>query len=410
MKRMLAFATLLGALCAVAALVSSTAVQAAPPPSPPSHVAGVVPTIGHHQQALGSGNLVYHNGPVMTTNRTYAIYWQPNGYSYGSGYQSTINQFFTDVGADSGKSSNVYAVDTQYSGIQYSSSFGGSVTVTTAFPASGCSLYEGDITECLTDAQITAEIDAVATAQGWQKNGTNMFFLFTPQKVGSCFDPSGSQGCAYTDYCAYHGYTNGNAIYANMPYGKHSGCDEGQYPNGTDADPTINVTSHEHNEAITDPYLSAWWDNAGYEIGDKCAWIFGSVSGSNGSEYNQTINGHHYFLQEEYSNSGTACLQTYGGGSGGGGGGGSAPKITTFSPTSGKRGSTVTITGTNLSGATWVGLYRSSSAYWKSPNWSSSSTTITATVASNAAKGYSHWRVTTPYGTATSTGSFYVTG
>jgi hypothetical protein len=404
---MLASVTLLGALCAVAALVSSSAVQAAPPPSPPSHVGGIVPTIG--KQSLGSGNLVNHGGPVMATNKTYAIYWQPNGYAYGAGYTSTINQFFTDVAADSGKTTNVYAVATQYSSIQYSSSFGGSVTVTAPFPASGCPIYEQDITECLSDTQIQNEVNTVATAQGWAKNATNMFFVFTPKNVGSCFGSSASSGCAYTDYCAYHGYTGAGAIYANMPYGQHAGCDEGQYPNGDDADPTINVTSHEHNEAITDPHLNAWYDNAGYEIGDKCAWIFGGVSGSNGAEYNQTINGHHYFLQEEYSNSGSACLQTYSGSGGGGGGG--APKITSFSPTSGKRGSTVTITGSNLTGATWVGLFRTSFAYWKSPSWTVvSSTSITATIATNAATGYSHVRVTTPSGTATSTGYFNVTG
>lgn len=404
MKRTFAFATLLGALVVVAALVSSTAVQAASP-LPASHISGVVPTIG--KQVLGAGNLVNHGGPVMTTNKTYAIYWQPAGYAYGSGYQSTINQFFGDVAADSGKTSNVYAVDTQYSSIQYSSSFGGSVTVTTPYPASGCPIYENDISVCLTDAQITAEVDAVATSQGWAKNGTDMFFLFTPLHVGSCFDANTSDGCAYTDYCAYHGDTPGGAIYANQPYAKHSGCDEGQYPNGNDADPTINVTSHEHNEAITDPQLNAWYDAAGYEIGDKCAWIFGSLSGSPGSEYNQTINGHHYFLQEEYSNNGSACLQTYAGGGGGGGGG--APTITGFSPTSGKHGITVTITGTNFTGATWVGLVKSFFAY-KSPSWTVvSSTKITATVPSMPT-GLARWRVKTSAGTATSSASFNVTG
>jgi len=68
-----------------------------------------------------------------------------------------------------------------------------------------------------------------------------------------------------------------------MPYtGGVGGCDEGQYPNGASnqADPTINVTSHEHNEAITDPQLNAWYDAAGYENGDKCAWDFGPLIGS----------------------------------------------------------------------------------------------------------------------------------
>jgi len=405
MKRMLAFATLLGALSVVAALVSSSA-SAVPAASPsiPAHVGGVVPTIG--KQVSGSGNLINHGGPVMTTNKTYAIYWVPNGYSIASGYDTTINQFFTDVAHDSGMSSNVYAVDVQYSSIQYNSTFGASTIDTNPFPSSGCPLYNG-LSECLTDAQVIAEVDNQINAHGWTRNATNMFFLFTPQNVGSCFD-SGGSSCAYTAYCAYHGYTPSGAIYANQPYAAAAGCDEGQYPNGASnqADPTINVVSHEHNEAITDPQLNAWYDAAGYEIGDKCAWDFGALSGPNGAEYNQTINSHHYFLQREYSNDGRACLQTYGGGGGGGG----VPTISSFSPTSGPHGITVTINGNNFNGATWVGLVHNGYATYKSPFWTVvSNTKITVTVPSTP-RGLSKWRVKTPGGQATSTGYFNVTG
>ena len=143
-----------------------------------------------------------------------------------------------------------------------------------------------------------------------------MFFMFTPQNVGSCFDSSGSQ-CAYTVYCAYHGTANSGAIYANQPYAAQSrGCDEGQYPNGdsNQADPTINVTSHEHNEAITDPQLNAWYDAARQRERRQVRLELRRRSqGPNGAEYNQTINGHHYFLQREYSNSGHTCDQTFGG-------------------------------------------------------------------------------------------------
>ena len=197
-----------------------------------------------------------------------------------------------------------------------------------------------------------------------------------------------------------------------MPYtGGVGGCDEGQYPNGSSnqADPTINVTSHEHNEAITDPQLNAWYDNQGAENGDKCAWNFGALSGSNGAEYNQTINGHHYFLQMEWSNSNPnlTCVQTY---SIGGGGGGGVPTISSFSPTSGPHGITITINGNNFNGATWVGLVRNGFATYKSPFWTVvSNTKITATVPSTP-RGLSKWRVKTSGGTANSTGYFNVTG
>lgn len=267
-------------------------------------------------RALGSGNLRYHGGPVEHTNTVYAIYWVPPGFSIESGYDTTINRFFGDVAADSGKTTNVYYTGTQYydgsGNVQYSSSFGGSYTDTSALPASGCS--DSYTSVCLTDAQLQAEIEKDIAAAGWSASPTKEFFLFTAKGIGSC---SGSS-CAFSSYCAYHSWIGSGSsviLYANMPYADTvpSACDEGSsyHPNGNDADATINVTSHEHNETITDEQGSAWYDSAGYEDGDKCAWIFGSTRGSTAyGYYNETINGDHYWLQEEYSNHDRGCVQS----------------------------------------------------------------------------------------------------
>ena len=129
--------------------------------------------------------------------------------------------------------------------------------------------------------------------------------------MGSCY--SGSS-CAFSSYCAYH--SNGTAsngtsfLYANQPYAATvpAACDSGKHPNGGDADATINVASHEHREAINDPFGNAWYDRRGYEGSDKCAWDFGTLTGPN---YNQTINGHHYILQQEWSNTNSGCRLSY---------------------------------------------------------------------------------------------------
>ena len=55
-------------------------------------------------------------------------------------------------------------------------------------------------------------------------------------------------------------------------------------------------------EAATDPLLNAWYDLAGYEIGDKCAWIFGSGNGD------VTWNGHSYEVQKEWDNHVRGCV------------------------------------------------------------------------------------------------------
>jgi len=288
------------------------------PPGAGSHIFGVVWAHGReaasvHNQ-LGGSNLSYHNGPVMLTNKTYAVYWVPAGYSVSSGYESLINGFFQNVAADSGKSSNVYFATTQYynssrTHILYSSSFGGSYVDTNPLPASGCT--DSYTSVCLSDAQIQAEVDRVATAQGWSRSGAE-FFMLTAKGIGSCAGTS----CAFSYYCAYHSNFNasaGNTLYANMPYADTvaAACDSGQHPNGDDADPTINVISHEHNETITDMWGTAWYDRRGNEDGDKCAWNFGTALGSTSSgQYNQVIGSGKYYLQQEWSNHSSGCVLT----------------------------------------------------------------------------------------------------
>ncbi len=83
--------------------------------------------------------------------------------------------------------------------------------------------------------------------------------------------------------------------------------------------------------------------------------------------------------------------------------GGVAPTVTSFSPTSGPIGTSVTITGTNLAGATAV-KFNGTAVTSFTVN---SSTQITATVPNNATTG--PISVTTPSGTGTSSSNFTVT-
>jgi hypothetical protein len=306
----------------VAAAVGATvALAGVPSPDNPAgrsgDILGIVPAFGasHNAGHSGSGgNLSYHNGPVMHTNNVYAIYWTPSAtYPISSSYQSLINQFFTDVTADHSVN-NVYYSDTQYydggGAIQDASAFTGSTVDTNALPSSGCT--DSYTSVCLSDTQIQVEIDSVAKAHGWSRTNS-IFFMFTGKGVGSCY---ASSSCSFSQYCAYHSNfnsTSGNTLYANMPYADTvpAACDSNNSPNANEADATINVTSHEHNETITDALGSAWYDRRGYENGDKCAWNFGTqLGGSTGSYYNQVINSHHYELQQEWSNASSGCVLT----------------------------------------------------------------------------------------------------
>lgn len=309
----------IGVLVAVAALcLSALPVQAAEPAlNPNGRILGVVPVHEAGKAGRGGGSvspLTYHAGPTMNTNTTYAIFWggsQP----WDDGYQSLIERYFGDVAASNGATSNVYYSDTQYydnvnGNIQAKSTFGGFYVDPNPYPSNGCTDRATSI--CLSDGQIQTEIQAAMAANGWSGGESHLFFMFTPKGVGSCAGSS----CAYTNYCAYHSWIGSGSsavLYANQPYANQNfriyTCNSGQWPNGKSADATLNVVSHEHNEAITDQQGSAWYDSQGYENGDKCAWNFGTALGSTASgNYNQIINGNDYYLQQEWSNNSAKCV------------------------------------------------------------------------------------------------------
>ena len=316
MRRCAALATFL--VLALAAVPASSSAAAAH--NPHGRFLGVVPSTAASGSAFAprrapTSNLSYHGGPVVHGSHVYAIYWAPPGYSFPSDYTSSIDSYFNNVAADSGKSTNVYSVARQYAdGVgpaSYQVTHAGSYTDTNPFPGSDCT---GPGSLCLTDQQLTDELDTFISAHSLPRGMNNLYFLFTPPNVGSCFDNT-SQTCAFDYYCGYHSdfvTGSGTVLYANHPYiSGVSACDSGENPTGTTGDATINVVSHEHNEIDTDPLGNAWYDEvSGDEIADKCGFDFGSPLGTaSGGLYNQLINGAQYYLQQEWSNSDSACVQ-----------------------------------------------------------------------------------------------------
>jgi hypothetical protein len=276
--------------------------------------------------------MTYHGGWVMRTNTIYAIYWVPSGSTCGvsdptcGDYVQAIDRYFKDVAAASGSNSNDYSVDTQYSdttgAIAYQSTFGGALYDQKAFPPynPSTSCTDGSDPVCLTDQQIRDEIQRVITQLGWPDGESTIFVLMTPDVVGEC-TTNNDNDCVANTHCADHGGFTGTdsqpVVYAFIPYAATNGCagiPVNPSPNGDDADPAINLISHEMNEAITDPWGSGWYAGDPYhEIADLCAWNFGNPLGTapNGQAYNEVINGHDYYLQQEWSNDVHACVQRY---------------------------------------------------------------------------------------------------
>jgi hypothetical protein len=75
-------------------------------------------------------------------------------------------------------------------------------------------------------------------------------------------------------------------------------------------DALTSISSHELCEAITDPRpWTGWNDSSNSEIGDICAWQTGTVNG--------------FTIQQEWSNSQSACSIAPGAGASGNGSGAS---------------------------------------------------------------------------------------
>jgi hypothetical protein len=303
-------------LAGVALAVTASSGAAGGPARAP--ILGVVPHAG--------GQLARAPIPHALSTTAIRAAAGPTTLTFDTSYQSVINQFFTDVAHDSGGANNVYPVAKQYTdgsgAIQYQSIFGGSYVAHDPLPANGCD--DGFDTYCLTDEQLQHEIQSVMTAKGWQGGLNHIFFLMTPNGVGSCGDGVSGE-CSTNAFCAYHsafGPASAPVIYANEPYegpDPNGGCaaDSQGFPNDLDGDTTINTISHEHNEAITDPFGNGWIASDGSENGDLCAYGFGTAVGTTSNEqpYNQLINNHPYSLQQEWSEADGGCIQRPGGAS-----------------------------------------------------------------------------------------------
>ncbi len=160
--------------------------------------------------------------------------------------------------------------------------------------------------------QIQTEIQNVLTAKGWQPSTTTLFFVMTPNGVGSCFDSVANQ-CSTNTFCAYHSdFIDSNSvpvIYANEPYdGTTSGCTPSQgFPNDGDADaddqhdqPRAQRGDHRSRRATPgSPPTAARTVTSAPGFGTH-------TRGVGVDAYNQVINGHHYGLQQEYSNDGSS--------------------------------------------------------------------------------------------------------
>lgn len=330
-KRITALPVSAAVVVSGALLVSAAAFAVGASPAAAYLISGKVPDLptGAHApraaRPLGA-NVDYQGGPVMHSNRTHIIFWDPSGagLSWDPGYVGLVAGFFANVAADSRKPSNVFGLTGQYTDsggpAAYVSSYGGVIADTDPAPASDCAPppTAPPSSICLSDAAIKNELGHVVTSRHLPIGQRELYFMVLPAGFEVCASTGLTScslgGTAPGSFCGYHsafGLRSDPLIYALIPYNNEFGhcSSDSPQPNGS-ADPSINSASHEQSESITDPLpagpgnsQSGWVDSSGMEVGDLCAGNYGQVLGAtSGGAYNEVIGSGRYFLQEEWSN------------------------------------------------------------------------------------------------------------
>jgi len=221
--------------------------------------------------------MTFHGGKIMATYTSKIIFWGP----------SWNNPAFADekiTGLDSwyaGHSGSNYAkASNEYTGVNGQVAELGTHE---GYVIDGSTATGGSFT-----SPILAEVCKQITDP--EANGNGYYPVYTDVPRGRA------------KYCAWHssGSCGGTpvqfAFFFNLD--GDPGCDpqdtSGLHHQGLSA--LANVTGHELSEARSDPTSpGAWYDSAGSENGDKCAWTFGAplVTFTNGTQWK---------IQGEWSN------------------------------------------------------------------------------------------------------------
>lgn len=254
----------------------------------------------------GSGNLKYHGGIVQHHPISYLIFWGPSWDNNGqlTGDAQVVVSYFTDIGGNAFENILTQYYDTQ-GHIKDKQTFGGDfLDIGTPPTDNSCG---GPTVE---NASIQNEVNYAISVKGWKKSTDATFFVYTPN--GDYVNDPRQLRCSNGSYCAYHRWSSADGFaYGAMVYPyDNSGCQVPYWPNSNKyGDSLASISSHEQFESITDVKGDAWFDDAGYEIGDKCLGVW--PKGPQGNSYTYLDNGGVFELQEEYSNASSSCVNSY---------------------------------------------------------------------------------------------------
>jgi hypothetical protein len=162
--------------------------------------------------------------------------------------------------------------------------------------------------KAITDGDIQTIVSSALTSGRLPTDANGIYVVLTSKDVSET-----SGFCS--SFCGWHTYATLNGASIKYSFvGDGDACpsacqsDQGTSPNGDPgADGMASVMAHEILETATDPTLNGWYGNGlGQEVGDLCAWNFGTTyKATNGSNANVHLGGRDYLLQQEWTNIGS---------------------------------------------------------------------------------------------------------
>jgi len=223
-------------------------------------------------------DLIDHGGSVAAATRTFALWWGDSS-AFPPDGRTVIESFLGGLAG----SDYLGVVDEYMRGSTATTSFGGSLFDSSAPPA-----------ENPTESAIADKACSALAANGITNAPGDLVFV-----LSSVF-PAGT-----IPFCAWHywGICNGQPLLvAYLPNPAGTAC--GRMTNGCSAfsggaTAMGTLAAHELMESVTDPFVSAWRDDLGEEIADKCAGLTACVSLSTATLQ----------LQPLYSNALHSCVQ-----------------------------------------------------------------------------------------------------
>jgi len=248
-----------------------------------------------------------HGGPVMGGSPNIHLIWygnwnQTNSSDTPAGQAIVRDYIFGASG------SNYLAINKGYTG---SGSTKVSGTLGTTQEAN-FGYISGTRAKKLRDSDISSIVTTYINSHGGPQTNA-VYFVLTSSDVNET-----SGFC--TQYCGWH--THGTIGGADVKYsfvGNANRClnscaIQSTSPNSNPGvDGMVSGVAHELEETLSDPDLNGWYDSAGAENGDKCAWTFGHAQSQapNGSFYNVTLpataGGTRNFLIQRNLSAGSVC-------------------------------------------------------------------------------------------------------